>query len=269
MSFDLNKIYDSIKTQISALPVVKTYIDASVNVPTSSIEHFTLPPYTQDARSFKDQLDHHPDDPLLKELIKYNVDQREVYDVIKDFDQTPNNLSDNKKTLRKKYLNIVLSVMDDKNDMVKTAFTQMASGPMFQGPMGGQGPIGGQGQGPMEGPDQKMKEMFLLYGLGNYDPGYNTIKRIIKLLIMEIDLNGSTTCPVCATNTESKQVCPTCPVCPVCQTPPACPVCPVCPEDKSNTYIGVIVGLVVLLVIMSIIFAMGSGGGNHAPTPNF
>lgn len=88
-------------------------------------------------------------------LVKYNVDQREVYNVIDDFDQSPNNLSKEKAELRKKYLNIILSVMDDKNDMMKRTLTQMASGPLFQGPMGGQG----QGQGP----DPKMKEMFLLY----------------------------------------------------------------------------------------------------------
>lgn len=240
MSFDLNKIYDTIKTQISALPVVKAQMDA-LNVPTSSIEHFTLPPYppAQNIISLKDQLNQRPDDPILTDLIKYNVDQREIYDVIDDFDQSPNNLSDNKKVLRKKYLNIILSVMDDRNNMMKSTLTQMANGPLFQGPMGGQQP------------DPRMKELFLLYGLGNYEPAFNTIKRIIKLLIMEIDLNGSTSCPVCASQTQT--------VCPTCKT------CEVCPANNDNMYIGVIVGLIVLLVIISIIFAMS--GGNHAPTP--
>lgn len=215
-----------------------------------------------------------PDDPIVKDLVKYNVDHREVYDVINDFDESPNNLSDSKKTLRKKYLNIILSVMDDKNDMMKRTLTQKSSGPMFQGPIGGQGPMNGQGPMDGQGHDPKMREMFLLYGLGNYDPAFNTVKRIIKLLIMEIDLNGSiVTCPTCAT----QQPCPTCvtpppcptcascPVCPICAVCPTCAVCPKCEDCNDNTYIGVIVALIIILVIMSIVLAMGSGG--NAPMP--
>ena len=218
MSFDLNKMYDTIKTQISTLPVVQAHIQAiSTN---SSIEHFTLPPFPplEQIPNFKDILKSHPDDPVAQTLVTYNVDQREVYDVISDFDQLPNNLSNDKKVLRKKYLNIILSVMDDKHDTVKSILTKIGTNPS-DGP-------GGPG-----GPDPKMKEMFLLYGLGNYDPGYNTIKRIIKLLIMEIDLNGSTSCPVCST-------------------------CPGNTDNTDNIYFGVIVGLIIILVIMSIVLTM-------------
>ena len=265
MSFDLNKIYDTIKTQISTLPVVQAHIQA-VEI-SSSVEHFTLPPFPPTMPSFQDILKKNPEDQVVQTFVKYNVDQREVYDVISDFDQSPNNLSQQKATLRKKYLNIILSVMDDRNDMMKKTLTQMSTNSSaFGGPggPGGPGGRGGRGQqaGEMSGPE--MQGMFLLYGLGNYDPGYNTIKRIIKLLIMEIDLNGSTTCPVsppCA-------VCAVSPPCAVCAVSPPCAVCAVskCEQCNDNTYIGVIVALIIILVIMSIILGMSSGGA-HAPMP--
>jgi hypothetical protein len=262
MSLDLNKIYDTIKTQISALPAVQAHLVSSAV--DSSVEHFTLPQFPPEKMpNFKDMLQERPNDIVLQDLVKYNVNILEVYEVIDDFDKSPNNLSKEKAELRKKYLNIILSIMDDRNNMMKNILSQMANSQVWTKPNPGSIEmttldarvlrfIGGNS-------DPRMKEIFLLYGLGNYDPAFDTIKRIIKLLIMEIDLNGTTSCQTCPT-CPTCQTCPACQTCQTCQTCPTCPACQtcdVCPANNDNMYIGIIVVSIIILVIMGIVLSMG------------
>lgn len=216
MSFDLNKIYDDIKTQISDLPIVKAH----------SIEHFSLPPYPEDLilPDYKELLEKHPDDISLQDVVKYDIKHREVYDVIDDFDQSPSDLSKEKVQLRKKYLNIILSIINERAVIIKTKLND---------------------------PNSLVK----IHSLENYDPAVNTMKRIIKLLIMEID--GPTcpepkACPVCP-KPEPCPLCDICKPCPVCPTPEPCPVCPKpCPKFDNKYYIYTILALIISLVIMSI-----------------
>ena len=106
------------------------------------------------------------------EYKKYNFNQREAYDVLDDFDKPPDKLTDNQKVLRKKYLNIVLALMDKFSVAAKEYIAQMIDNEK----------------------DAQQREGLRQYALGNYDPAFNTIKRVINLLIKELDPNTTTAC---------------------------------------------------------------------------
>lgn len=124
---------------------------------------------------------------------QYKFDKREFYDVIDDFDIPPDKLTNNQKVLRKKYLNMILSIMEYK-DEIKTEL-------------------------------QKSLKSDDKYTLQNFEASFNTVKRIINLLIMEID-------------------------------PPSCPSCPVCPEDEKGYKIATIILGIILLIISIMIGTM-------------
>jgi hypothetical protein len=105
------------------------------------------------------------------EYEKYKFNQREAYDVLDDFDKPPDKLTDNQKVLRKKYLNIVLALMDTFSVEAKKKITQMIDNDYM---------------------NAQQREDLRKYALGNYEPAFNTLKRIINLLIKELDPN--TTC---------------------------------------------------------------------------
>ena len=115
-------------------------------------EQFLLPPF--DEKSMGE---------IPPELKQYNVTNRELYDVSKDFDIAPVNLTKTQKELRKKYLYIILTIMNKSRESIKKSFENMLKSP------------DGQNTG-------MLKE-----GLVNFDATFNLIRRIIKLLIVEID----------------------------------------------------------------------------------
>ena len=152
------------------------------------------------------------DEDIPKELKKYNVTNREVYDVLTDFDRLPNQLTNKQKQLRKKYLKIILALIDENRDMLKMKISKesgfMNIVPLLSGDGGmggGGGMMGGGGAAPSAGAvtggapapapaPAPGAETFqepepVNYFAVNYDPLVNTIKRIITLLIVEIDLN--------------------------------------------------------------------------------
>lgn len=215
---DYTDLYNSIKSKITNL--YKTPENTKYML---GVEHFTLPDKTfefNDTEFQKEILDR-PSDPIAKLALKYNILPSEIENVIKNFDSEPLKLSDVEKTLRKKYLNIILSIMLDEIRILKD---KIQSNLKY---------------------DTKSKDIIL----ENYDPTVNTIIRIVKLLINEID--GPTICPTC----PAQLVCPTT-ICPTCPTCPDCPAQLVCPTIKPIPYIIAISILVFLLIIFIILFLM-------------
>ena len=149
------------------------------------------------------------EEPLPEEieniLKPYKITQRELYDVIDAFDESPDKLSSNQKELRKKYLQIILQFMDKYKDDLKNMLKEKIN--------------------PTDSDTLK-------YGLGNVDPIFNTIKRIINLLIIEIDLASETKNVSC--------------------NPTPCNPTPCDPTPDTRPYIAVIVILSIILVIMGI-----------------
>jgi len=135
-----------------------------------SSEGFTLYPF--------------PEIPTMEippEYEKYKFNQREAYDVLDDFDKPADKLTDNQKVLRKKYLNIVLALMDTFSDAAKKKITKMIDN---------------------DDMTAEQRDDLRKYALGNYEPAFNTIKRVINLLIKELD--PPTVCTVCTTTSCSK-----------------------------------------------------------------
>ena len=141
--------------KFNILELIKIVKDKSNKLTT---EGFTLYPFPE-----KEKLKEIP-----PEYKKYNIDPREAYDVLDDFDKTPDKLTDNQKVLRKKYLNIVLALMDIMSGEAKKNITQMIDN---------------------DNMNAAQREDLRKYVLGNYDPAFTTIKRIINLLIKELDSN--------------------------------------------------------------------------------
>ena len=135
----------------------------TLNIIDKKNEGFSLPP-------FEDTLGD-PEMTMPPELVKYKINYREFYDVIDDFDTPAIKLTDNKKVLRKKYLNIILSIMDEHKDRIKDEIKNgIESNNLPNG----------------------------MNLLANFDASFNTVKRIINLLIMEIDMKNyihSSSCP--------------------------------------------------------------------------
>ena len=153
-----------------------------------SLDHFMLPPFEEGM-------------PIPEELKQYyDIKDREVYDVITDFDKSPSELSNIQKQLRKKYLGIILSLMNQSNDMIKNIIaknlnsmpTGSTSWEETQEPTPTRTTVltqtitNDQTQDITMAPEGYQEEVNFL---DNYEPLFNTIKRIINLLIMEIDLN--------------------------------------------------------------------------------
>ena len=138
-------------------------------------EGFVLPEYKDDF--FNDIPDN---------IKKMGISSREIYDVINDFDMSPVNLSKTQKELRKKYLQFLLNILS--NDQIKSLITQKMStspddiasmpNPFASTPT----PLTSSTPNPPTTPSMQNEMM------KNYDATLNTIKRIINLLIMEIDM---------------------------------------------------------------------------------
>jgi hypothetical protein len=159
-------------------------------------ENFILPEFKQE-----------PVPEQIENILKpYNITQREVYDVINDFDEPADKLTLIQKELRKKYLVIILQFMDKYKDDLK----KMLKEQLYK---------------------DDVNDEFSKYGLGNIDPTFDTIKRIINLLIIEIDL---------ASETKNAS----------CNIPCNKPSC------NKTPYIAVIAILSIILVIMISIFIL-------------
>ena len=181
-------------------------------------EHFMLPPFEEGM-------------PIPEELKQYyDIKDREVYDVITDFDKSPSELSNIQKQLRKKYLGIILSLMNQSNDMIKNIIaknlnsmpTGSTSWEETQDPTQDPTPTRTRMSVPLDSDTTQARTTVLTQTitndptqditmaptptrmpiplasegyqedvnfLDNYEALFNTIKRIINLLIMEIDLN--------------------------------------------------------------------------------
>jgi hypothetical protein len=166
-------------TRIEDTPLIDTKL---VNIPSLLLskfnkltsEGFTLYPFKEVEFGDLDQLTNEQKKviEIQKEMQKkYNFVQREAYDVLDDFDKTPDKLTDSQKVLRKKYLNIVLSLMDTFSEDAKKIIRQMIDN---------------------DNMNAEERDNLRKYALGNYEPAFNTIKRVINLLIKELDPN--TTC---------------------------------------------------------------------------
>ena len=137
---------------LDIIPIVKNKINEL------TAEKFTLYPFPEEGKLLE----------IPPEFKKYNINPREAYDVLDDFDKTPDKLTDNQKVLRKKYLNIVLALMDNMSGEAKKNITKMIDN---------------------DNMNAAQREDLRTYVLGNYDPAFTTIKRIINLLIKELDSN--------------------------------------------------------------------------------
>jgi hypothetical protein len=113
-----------------------------------------------------------------------NMEEREMYDVVDKFDESPDKLTPNEKELRKKYLTIVLKYIDIYRDEIKLRLKKGLINPSMI-----YSRILGDPQGPPQGGPQAQstQDDISKYVIGNVDPTFNTIKRIITLLIMEIE----------------------------------------------------------------------------------
>jgi hypothetical protein len=189
-SYDINKAYDYMKQMIADLPAI-------VETNKEKVESFTLYPYPD------------PEPPLegkVKEYAeKYKLVPKEIYSVIDKFDIAPSSLSEKDKELRKKYLKILIDVVQNETDTFKGHILTVGE------------------HGPASNP----------FFLSNVDPAASLIVRIANLLLLEIDpvvcRQGQEPCPVC----EKSLPCPSCPQCPTCKEPLPCPSCPQCPACKE------------------------------------
>jgi septum formation topological specificity factor MinE len=146
-----------------------------------------------------------PDD--IKNILRYTMSEREIYDVFDKFDESPDKLSSNEKQLRKKFLEIILKLVNTYENDIKVKIKEMSVGlensiinltGSVTGSVTGSDTGGGPALGSAKDPPQKgsipQKDDILKYVEGNINPTFNTIKRIINLLIMEIDLSITGPC---------------------------------------------------------------------------
>jgi len=127
-------------------------------------EGFVLPPFDEKGMTIGE---------VPPELKAYNITSREVYDVVNDFDLSPVNLTKTQKELRKKYLNIILIQYEN---LKKALLTESNPIPINQNILQNIPPLSQNSQDLLK---------------ANIDPVFNLIKRIINLLIMEIDYTNS------------------------------------------------------------------------------
>uniref|UniRef100_A0A6C0M338 Uncharacterized protein n=1 Tax=viral metagenome TaxID=1070528 RepID=A0A6C0M338_9ZZZZ len=93
---NFNKARDLLKQTIKTLFNVKP------------IEKFTLPPYEE------------PSALELQMFQKYQIIPREIYDVLLKFEVSVTNLSTSEYNLRKKYLQIIKTIVNDNFNVIKT-----------------------------------------------------------------------------------------------------------------------------------------------------
>lgn len=218
---DYTDLYNSIKTKIADLTKVPKNTQYMLGV-----EHFTLPskafPEGGDEK-FKTEMEREPNNPMVKLSLKYNVLPSEIKNVLTNFDLQPSLLSDSDKALRKKYLNIILSGINDEVSTLKDKI-----------------------QDDINNGNEKSSLL-----LTNYDGMVNTVIRIVKLLIGEID--GPVICPTC----PAQLVCPSAvqTTCPTCPAQLVCPTtiqntCPACPEKICKKTTPYIIGIAVVSVLL-------------------
>jgi hypothetical protein len=99
---------------------------------------------------------------------------------------SPVNLSKTQKELRKKYLQFLLNILS--NDKIKSLITQMPTSPDDISSM--PNPLTSSTPKPLtlSTPNPPTTPSTQNYMMLNYDATLNTVKRIINLLIMEIDM---------------------------------------------------------------------------------
>jgi hypothetical protein len=219
---NLNQAYDYMKQMIADLPSI-------VDTNKEKVESFTLYPYPN------------PEPPLegkAKEYAeKYKLVPKEIYSVIDKFDLSPSSLADKDKQLRKKYLNILIDVINNETQTFKAAMLHN------EGANSGISPNA--------------------YVVSNVDPAASLIVRIANLLLLEIDPVVCKTCPECQSPTSCPTCkeptpcptckepipCPKCPECPVCKEPIPCPRCPDCPPQQSPTPFIIVIVLLIISII--------------------
>lgn len=149
-SQDLTSVFSNIKKRLLEL--------SSSN----NVEQFTLIPYPN-PDPFPSKLS----ESELAMVQKYNVIPKEVYSVVEKLDQPPNALTPDDKQLRKKYLNILLQVIDEQAKYFKGLVTSFVEN------------------------DPHISE--------NYDAAMVLTKRIVNLLLLELD---PVVCQTCKDSTD-------------------------------------------------------------------
>ena len=179
------------------------FIKETISELAQTQEGFVLPPYVNAHDTY-----------IPDELKKMGISSREIYDVISDFDMSPVDLTKTKRELRKKYLQILLNLMN--NEQIKTLLFSKKMSPSssiqaqmmnMPNPFAGMTPppsLQAQVMEPMEQvmnipnpfagmtPPPALQDKSIMFEK-NFDASLNTIKRIIKLLIMEITEYNSKT----------------------------------------------------------------------------
>lgn len=169
--------------------------------PKNVVEAFTLPPFEAAPLSETES----------QFANKYNIVQREVYDVIDKFDLPASQLSKEEKALRIKYLDILTRVIDAEAETGKAFLTlAMASqaGPKVTMPV------------TIETMENTPINSTMV--LQNYDSTTALVKRLIVLLKEEA---------------EGKNVCPPC-------------SCPKCEQTGSVTYVTIVIVLLVIAMLV-------------------
>ena len=144
----LDSTYEDIKKSLSDLYF---YIQPS----SSNIEEFTLMGPKPDIE-FDTMYKNDPNIPV--EIKQYNIIPSELYSVIDNFDLEPLKLSEIDKSLRIKYLNILLKIIDDYYTKINSYINTASL-------------------------DKSSKDMLI----ANSEPSKNLTIRIIKLLIKEVN----------------------------------------------------------------------------------
>jgi hypothetical protein len=201
-------------------------LPAIVETNKEKVESFTLYPYPD------------PEPPLegkVKEYAeKYKLVPKEIYSVIDKFDIAPSSLSEKDKELRKKYLRILIDVVNNESPIYKALM------------------LNNEGANSGISPNA--------YVVSNIEPFATLMVRIANLLLLEIDPVVCKTCsecqspPPCPTCKEPIP-CPKCPECPACKEPIPCPRCPTCPECEvcKATISPTPFIIVIVLLIISIL----------------
>lgn len=154
---DLQKLYDSIKYQAKEIADLAVIDDDKSNV-----ESFT-DPYDLggklETKSPSELLKAAPDNELLQLMVKNDLTFADMLDVYKNFDLSPDELSDGQKINRRKYLELALESIEKNRVVIKLSVQNTSS---------------------MFGMVPEIIDK-------NSDSMINTLIRIVKLLIGELD----------------------------------------------------------------------------------
>ena len=168
--------YDNIKGNLQDLYI--NYIPQEERY--SNVEHFTIPQHLKDPIAIREIDQRFKSDPNVRPVIKNIVVPSEVISVVDKFDLEPSLLNTDEKNLRKKYLEILLTQM---NDMYITQKTHMIDNSHWTHSLS---------------PEEKriVSE--------NADSFQMLTARIIKLLIKELEPTKCPKCPKCPTVSRNK-----------------------------------------------------------------